>query len=123
MTVALWVVQGLLAIAFLLVGSVHTFQPIGQLARSIPWARAVPRPFLRFIGVSELLGAVGLVLPMLTGILPQLTVAAAGGLAVVMLSAIIFHAARREYRNILGNVVLLILAAVVISGRLTVAPA
>jgi putative oxidoreductase len=79
-------------------------------------------PFVRFIGTAELLGAIGLILPALTRIAPVLTPAAASGLVVVMLSAIVFHATRKEYRQIGGNILLLLLAAFVVYGRLALAP-
>jgi putative oxidoreductase len=84
---------------------------------------AVPKiAQLIFIGVAEILGAIGLILPAITGIAPWLTVTAAAGLVVVMVSASTFHASRREYSNIGMNVVLLLLAVLVIVGRLTFAP-
>ena len=82
----------------------------------------VPVAFVRFIGVAELLTAIGLIAPAATGIVPWLTVAAAVGLVVVMLSASVFHASRRENANIGMNVVLLLLAAFIIVGRLALAP-
>jgi len=69
-----------------------------------------------------MLGAIGLILPAITGIATWLTVAAASGLVIVMASAAIFHASHREYSNIGMNVVLLLLTVLVIVGRLTFAP-
>jgi hypothetical protein len=85
-------------------------------------AKDVPAPFVRFIGVAEILGAIGLILPALTGILPWLTVAAAIGLAIVMASAIIFHLMRGEANHIAVNVVFLALLLFVVYGRLALAP-
>ena len=99
-----------------------TFRPVETLKKNMDWVRVVPTPFVRFIGVSEILGAIGLILPAITGIGTWLTMAAAAGLVVVMASASIFHASRREYSSIGMNVVLLLLAALVIVGRLTFAP-
>jgi uncharacterized membrane protein YphA (DoxX/SURF4 family) len=84
-------VQVLLALTFLLAGVPKASQPIPTLAKRLTWARDVPAPFVRFIGVAEILGALGLILPALIGALPWLSVAAAIGLAVVMVAAIIFH--------------------------------
>ncbi len=81
------------------------------------WANDVAAPFVRFIGVAELLGGIGLILPAIMGIQSWLTIAAALGLVVVMVSASFFHASRREYQNIGMNVVLLLLAAFVVLGR------
>ena len=122
MNIVLWIVQGLLALAFLLAGFMKTFMPVETLKKNMAWVRVVPTPFVRFIGVSEILGAIGLILPAITGIGTWLTLAAAAGLVVVMVSASIFHASRREYSSIGMNVVLLLLAALVIVGRLTFAP-
>src|SRR5689334_20513139 len=83
-SIALWVMQVLLALAFLLAGVPKASQPIPTLAKRITWANDVPAPFVRFIGVAEILGALGLILPALTGILPWLTIAAAIGLVIVM---------------------------------------
>ncbi len=120
--IVLWIVQGLLALAFLLSGFTKTFQPLATVRKNMPWASDVPAPFVRFLGVAEMLGAIGLILPAITGIGTWLTVAAAAGLVVVMASASIFHASRREYSTIGMNVVLLGLSVLVIVGRLTFAP-
>jgi len=120
--IVLWIVQGLLTLAFLLSGFTKAFQPLATVRKNMPWASDVPAPFVRFLGVAEMLGAIGLILPAITGIGTWLTVAAAAGLAVVMASASIFHASRREYSTIGMNVVLLLLAVLVIVGRLTFAP-
>ena len=120
--IVLWVIQGLLALAFLLAGFMKTFQPVATLKKNMSWVNDVPVAFVRFIGVAELLAAIGLIAPAATGIVPWLTVAAAVGLVVVMLSASVFHASRRENANIGMNVVLLLLAAFIIVGRLALAP-
>jgi hypothetical protein len=122
MNIVLWILQGLLALAFLMAGSIKTFMPISTLQKRMTWVSSVATPFVRFIGVAELLGAIGLILPAATGILPRLTVAAAVGLVIVMLSAAVFNALRREYSGVGINVVLLLLAALVVIGRLTIAP-
>ena len=120
--IVLWVVQVLLALAFLLAGVPKATQPIPALAKRITWAKDVPAPFVRFIGVVEILGALGLILPALTGILPWLTVAAAIGLAIVMVAAIIFHLARGEVNRIAFNIVFLLLLLFLTYGRIALAP-
>ena len=77
---------------------------------------------MRFIGIAELLGAVGLILPALTHIVPSLTAIAAVGLVLVMVCAIIFHISRKEYPNIGINAILLVLAAFVAYGRFVLMP-
>ncbi len=122
MNIALWIVQGLLALAFLLAGSMKAFASLNTVRKNMSWANDVGVPFVRFIGVAELLAAIGLILPAITGIQSWLTIAAAFGLVVVMVSASVFHASRREYQNIGMNVVLLLLAAFVVLGRWALAP-
>jgi putative oxidoreductase len=85
LSVALWVVQILLAALFINAGFLKATQPIASIAPMIPWAPDVPEPLVRFIGVSELAGAIGLLPPALTRIRPRLTPLAACGLVVVML--------------------------------------
>jgi len=122
MTYVLWVVQGLAALLFLMVGFAKLSRPVDELAKRMAWVPAVPLPFIRFIGVAELLGGIGLILPAVTKVLPWLTVAAAIGLAVVMLSAAVFHATRKEYSGSGATLVLLLLVAFVAVGRWTLAP-
>lgn len=113
MNIVLWIVQVLLAAAFAMAGFTKISQPIEAMVGMMPWAANVPLLLVRFIGVAEVLGALGLILPGLTKIQPRLTAYAAAGLALVMLLAIIFHLTRGEFGNIVPNVVLLALAAFV----------
>jgi putative oxidoreductase len=122
MNIALWVIQALVGLAFLAAGFPKAFRPIEEVAKRMPWAGRSPVWFVRFVGVAEILGAIGLILPAATKILPWLTVAAAIGLVVVMVSAIIFHVARKEYSHLGLNVVLLLLAALIIVGRVAWVP-
>jgi hypothetical protein len=122
MSVVLWVIQVLLALAFLMAGFMKLTQPIATLSKRMAWTTAVPLGLVRFIGLAELLGGIGLILPMLIGVLPWLTVAAAMGLSIVMVSAGVFHLARHEASLVPVNVVLLILALVVVVGRLVIVP-
>jgi uncharacterized membrane protein YphA (DoxX/SURF4 family) len=121
LNIALWIVQVLLAGMFLMAGVMKVFQY--ERAKAIlPWVKDVPRGLTKFIGISELLGGLGLLLPAITGILPWLTPLAAAGLALIMLLAIGFHASRREPPAIGFNAVLLILAAFVAYGRFLIVP-
>ena len=122
MTIVLWIVQGLLALAFLLAGVMKTFMPLERLKKNMAWVGNAPAGLVRFIGIVEILGALGLVLPKLTNILPQLTIAAAIGLILVIVSAVVFHATRKEYSNIGANIVLLLLAAFIAVGYLAWVP-
>jgi DoxX-like family len=86
------------------------------------WAHAVGRRNMRVIGLLEIAGAIGVVAPAATGILPWLTPVAAAGLALIMMSAAIFHARRGEMQAIISNVVLFAVAAFVFVGRSFVEP-
>jgi uncharacterized membrane protein YphA (DoxX/SURF4 family) len=88
MTRALWVAQGLLALLFLFAGGMKLVLPIEEMTKEMP----LPGPFLRFIGVAEVLGGLGLVLPGLTGIRPGLTPLAAAGLVIIMIGATVVSA-------------------------------
>jgi uncharacterized membrane protein YphA (DoxX/SURF4 family) len=73
MNVVLWIVQALLAAEYVLVGGMKAFRPLEQLSKSMTWmawVRAVPAGLVRFIGIAEVLGAIGFVLPMVTSIAP-----------------------------------------------------
>jgi len=119
MNVALWILQLLLGLFFLIVGAAKAFRHERALS-AMPWAGDVPRGLVTFIGYSEMLGGAGLILPGVTGMCPLLVSFAALGLAVVMLHAGAFHAMRREYRNIWGNLGLLLAAGAIAYGRLVV---
>ena len=80
---ALWIVQGLLAALFLFAGGMKLITPVAVLSVMSPF----PGEFIRFIGVCEVLGAVGLILPYALRILPGLTALAAAGLVVIMIGA------------------------------------
>ncbi|QAY63458.1 DoxX family protein [Xylanimonas allomyrinae] len=116
MDVGLWVVAGLLAAVYLAVGCIKLLRG-GTLADRMPWVGAFPDPVVRFIGLCEVAGALGLVLPQATGKLVWLTPLAASGLALLQLLAILVHTRRQETQQLAVNVVLLILALVVAVGR------
>jgi uncharacterized membrane protein YphA (DoxX/SURF4 family) len=123
MGIALWVVQALLALVFLGAGAMKLSQPKEKLAKNMAWVEDFSQGTVRLIGASEVLGAVGLVLPALTGVLLWLTPLAAAGLVLLMIGAALTHLRRTEYGNIAVNAVLLILAALVAYGRFSVLPA
>ena len=122
MSKLLWVAQVLLAVAFLLSGMAKVAQPKEALAANMDWVEDFSQGSIQVIGALEVLGAIGLIVPALTGILPWLTPLAAGGLALTMIGAMITHAARGEYGMILLNLILLLLAVFVAFGRWRVAP-
>lgn len=117
MNIALWIVQALLAVAFLGAGAMKLTQPKEKLVTSLAWAESFSPTSIKLIGAAEILGALGLVLPALTWIAPVLTPLAAVGLAVVMVGAIVTHGRRGETPMIAVNAVLLALAVFVAWGR------
>jgi uncharacterized membrane protein YphA (DoxX/SURF4 family) len=99
-------------------GVMKTFFPIPPLATMLGWPADLPVWVVRLIGVAEIAGPLGLVLPVLTGILPWLTPLAALGLVIIQILAIGFHARRNETANTLPlNLVLLALSLFVLWGR------
>jgi hypothetical protein len=118
MNVVLWIVAGLLAAAFLLVGIMKMTRPKAQLAESgLEWTEDFSPRTVKLIGTLELLAAIGLVVPAITGIAPVLVPLAAIGLVLLMLGAITVHVRRHEAPMLVGNLVLLVLAALVAWGR------
>ncbi|NPV55818.1 MAG: DoxX family protein [Anaerolineae bacterium] len=117
MNILLWVVQVLLLGMYGMAGILKGFTP-AKAKEQLAWAKSRPEGLIRFIGIVELLGALGMVLPMLTGILPWLTPLAAAGLVVVQVLAIFtVHVPDKDYKSIPFNVVLLLLALFVAWGR------
>ncbi|NJB84316.1 putative membrane protein [Lewinella marina] len=115
--IALWTVQGLLAASFLMAGVMKAAQPIEVVVESIPSLASTPEGLIRFIGISEIAGALGLLIPSIFRFKPFLTVWAALGLALVMVLAVGFHAVRAEWQSVGVNVILLLLALFIAWGR------
>lgn len=119
MNTALWIVQILLALAFGMAGFMKATQPKEKLAKQMGWVNDFAANTVKGIGALEILAAIGLILPMLTGILPILTPLAAVGLILTMIGAAVTHLRRKETPMIAINAVLLVLAAFVAYGRFT----
>ncbi len=117
MNVALWIIQIVLAAAFLIAGTTKVLTPKEKLRERMAWVDDFSQGTVRFIGAMEVLGALGLILPAATGIAPILTPIAALGLIIIMIGAAITHVRRKEPAIVPANVVLLVLAAVVAWGR------
>ncbi|MFN8446041.1 MAG: DoxX family protein [Caldilineaceae bacterium] len=117
MNIVLWIVQILLLVAFGAAGAMKLSQPIDGLAAAMAWVTAMPALVVRFIGLAEVAGALGVVLPQATKIQPKLTAWAGVGLATVMGLATIFHITRGEFGNIVPTLILGALAAFVAWGR------
>jgi uncharacterized membrane protein YphA (DoxX/SURF4 family) len=115
MNTFLWTLQLVLGVLFTLHGAALLIMPPqlkGQLA-SLPY----PQGFLRFIGLCELLGALGLILPWWLGVVPVLTPLAAAGLAVIMVGAAVTHMRASEVRQVAVTSALALLLVVIVFAR------
>ena len=120
--ITLWIAQIILGGMFIMAGMMKSTQPIVDLSKSVPWAANVPLGLVRFIGVSELLGGIGLVLPSLLRIKPILTPIAALGILLIMVFALVYHVVNGE-TNVIGiNIAFGLVAAFIAWGRLKKAP-
>lgn len=118
MNVVLWIVAAVLAAVFLAAGAMKLTRSKEKLAESgLAWTEDFSPATVKAIGAVELLAALGLVLPAVLGIAEALVPLAALGLVALMLGAAITHARRGEMSLIAGNVVLLVMAALVAVGR------
>jgi hypothetical protein len=118
MNVVLWIIAGLLALAFLGAGTMKIIQPKEKLyASGMKYTEDFNAGTVKSIGALEVLAAIGLILPAALGIVPILVPLAATGLVLLMVGAAITHTRRKEYPVIGFNLVLLALAAVVAWGR------
>ena len=119
MNILLWILQVLLALAFLAHGWLFLSPPAEMVEQM---NASLPRWFQLFLGVAEVLAGIGLTLPGVTGIKPWLVPAAALGVAIVLLSATIFHVMRAENSSAIITLVMLVLATVVAYVRWRVMP-
>jgi hypothetical protein len=123
MNVALWIVQALLALLFLWAGGTKLVLPLDVLiSMGSPSQIQLPGWFIRFTGVVEVLGALGLILPGLLGIKPGLTPLAAAGLVIVMIGAVATTLMSGEVSMALLPLVVGILCAFVAYGRCRLVP-
>ena len=114
LSIALWSAQIALAIVFALAGWMKVSTPAADLAKMAP---GFPLAFLRFIGVAELAGSIGIILPALTRIAPLLTPLASSGFVILMASAGVLHLVRGQFGELAVVVVLGALAYFVAWGR------
>ncbi|MEM7333735.1 MAG: DoxX family protein [Chloroflexota bacterium] len=115
--IVLWIISGLLAVVFLMAGAMKAMQPKAKLAENMAWVEDFSDMQVKGIGILEILGAIGLILPMLTGIAPILTPLAAVGLVLTMVGAAITHIRQGdEIQQTIPSVVLGVLALVAAIG-------
>ena len=112
MLIAYWIVAGLLAVLYVYSGGMKVVRSKEALRPMMGWVDDIPFGAVRLIGVVEVLGAIGLVVPPLVGIMPWLAVAAAVGLVLVQVGAAVVHLRRGE--TVWMNAVLAVLAGVAV---------
>jgi hypothetical protein len=118
MNVALWILQGLLAFAMFGAGTFKLTTPHSKLAEKMKWAVTWPPARVKLLGLAQVVGAVGVVAPWATGIVPVLTPVAASCLLVLMLGAVKTHVDLKE--PLFAPAMLSVLALVIALGRLGV---
>ena len=117
----LWVLQWIFGLYFIGYGVMHFVVPVG-LPELLDWMYDLD-PTLHYVsGVAEIIGGLGLILPGLTGVMPELTSWAAVGLGLVMVGAMIYHAGRGEIINISLNVVVAAVMAYIAYGSWALSP-
>lgn len=116
MNIALWIAQFVAGIFFVVFGALHFVLPEG-LPAPMAWMYDLSPTLHLVSGIAEILGGLGLILPAVTRIMPQLVPLAAAGLVLVMVGAIAFHLNRGEYQQLPGNVLWLALTAFIAWGR------
>ena len=119
--IPLWILQVVMALAFLGAGYSHSIR-YGRSKTNprLVWMQALPATFVRAVGVLTIAGAIGLILPELTGIASWLTPLVALMLALLMACAITFHLTRREFPHMAVNATLGALATAIAYGRFVV---
>jgi uncharacterized membrane protein YphA (DoxX/SURF4 family) len=122
LNIFLWIAQVLLAATFIWGAWMKLFTPVDKLAVMWPWVAQIPFALLKFTGIIDLLGGIGLILPSLLKIQPRLTSIAGVGIIVLMLCACIFHISRGEASVIGANIVFALLAAIIAWGRFKKVP-
>jgi|AntRauTorcE11898_2_1112593.scaffolds.fasta_scaffold18204_2 uncharacterized membrane protein YphA (DoxX/SURF4 family) len=123
MNILIWILQAVLALMFLMAGFMKLLKPKDQLKKKVgDWVEDFSVVGIKSIGVLEVLGALGLVLPMAFNILPVLTIWASLGLTMTMIGAIILHVSRKEYKMLVTNVVLLLLLSTIAIARWILVP-
>jgi uncharacterized membrane protein YphA (DoxX/SURF4 family) len=122
MNIGLWIVQALVALAFIAAGAIKSSQPVDRLKKNMGWVEDVNPGFVKMVGILEILGGLGVILPAVTHILPWLTPVAAIGLAIIMVGAVVVHLRRNEASHIAAPLVLLLLSLFVVYGRFMLVP-
>ena len=122
LNIALWAAQLLVATPFVFFGAMKLVSPIATLSPIMPWTGQVPELMVRALGVVDVAGGLGLILPGLTGIRPDLVRLAAIGSIALQIAAGLFHLSRGEAAMVPLNLLLLALLAFILWGRTTKGP-
>jgi uncharacterized membrane protein YphA (DoxX/SURF4 family) len=122
MNIAIWIIQGLAAFVFIMAGWMKLSQPFDKLAERMNYVKSFSPTQIRLIGTAEVAGALGLILPGLTGILPILTPIAAVCLVLLMCGAVYTHIRLHELDKVKSPALPLVLALLVAIGRIWVLP-
>jgi uncharacterized membrane protein len=117
----LWVLQWLFGVYFVAIGILHFIVPEG-LPAPMEWMYDLSDTLHVVVGIAEILGGLGLILPGITRIQPQLTVYAAAGLLLVMVGAVVYHVDRGESQSVVTNVFIGAVLAFIAYGRSRLAP-
>jgi uncharacterized membrane protein YphA (DoxX/SURF4 family) len=112
-----WILQILMAGLFLMAGTMKLMTPIDIMAKEMTWINSVPSITVRIIGLLEVAGGLGLILPWLFKFIPNLTVWAAYGLALTMLCALILHLVEGQYNNCVSVGLFLVALVFLANGR------
>ncbi len=122
LNIILWILQVVLAAMYLMAGYQKAFGDLEVIVKTIFWVAYTPAPLVRFIGTCELLASIGLILPAVLKIRPQLASLAAAGLSLIMLLANLMHIYRGEFYVLPMTLLLFVLTAFVAYGRWKLAP-
>lgn len=117
MSIALWFAQGFAALVFLLTGALKAVAPKERLIEKMRWAATWPPARIKLLGLAEVAGAIGLVLPAGLHIAPVLTPIAAACLAALMLGAVRTH--RRLHESFVPALVLALVCVAIAAGRIS----
>jgi uncharacterized membrane protein YphA (DoxX/SURF4 family) len=117
MNIVLWILQIVLAFVFLMAGAMKLAKPKTELGEQLVWVEDFSENTIRSIGALEVLGAIGLILPAITGVAPVLVPLAATGLAITMVLAAGVHFRRSEMPNVAVAVILLVPSLLMAWGR------
>jgi uncharacterized membrane protein len=117
MNIAVLIIQGVLALMFLVAGILKSTLPMDQLSKRLPWVNDYSLQTVRLIGFSEVLGAIGIIVPQISGVYPTFSPFAALGLVAIMILAFNHHLPKKEYKEAGFNTTLLLLAVIVVIYR------